>query len=267
VGIRRAKRRNMERLPKACGGYSVNSLEDLKPDCLGKAKSVYEHQLGDDKYTFIEGTQSASSCTILIRGPNDHTIAQTKDAVRDGLRAVANVFEDKSMVPGAGAFELAAHLFLTQTVKPTVTGRTKLGVQAFADALLVIPKTLAENSGLDVQSVLLDLIDEAAKHQTDLKVVYIVSATATATAATAAVAAASLKDLKVETKMDLSNGAKETRDPGSKYAVSGSTSRIGIDIDSGKPILPEKTGVWDNYRVKKTAPSFGIADGYGIAVG
>jgi len=241
VGIRRAKRRNMERLPKACGGYSVNSLEDLKPDCLGKAKSVYEHQLGDDKYTFIEGTQTASSCTILIRGPNDHTIAQMKDAVRDGLRAVANVFEDKSMVPGAGAFELAAHLFLTQNIKPTVSGRAKLGVQAFADALLVIPKTLAENSGLDVQSVLLDLIDEAAKHQTDLKVLPI----ATAAAATAAaVTTTATKDPKVDTKM-------ESRDPTSKYAVSGSTSRIGIDIDSGKPILPEKTGVWDNYRVKK----------------
>lgn len=246
VGIRRAKRRNMERIPKACGGYSVNSLDDVKADCLGKAKTVYEHVLGDDKYTFIEGTQNASSCTILIRGPNDHTIAQMKDAVRDGLRAVANVLEDKGMVPGAGAFELAAHLFLTQQVKPLVQGRAKLGVQAFADALLVVPKTLAENSGLDVQATLLDLVDEAAKQQ-DLKVVV-----QPKTAAAAAAAAGSGKDVKADVKADAKGEDKENPIPEtSRITVSGKASRIGIDLETGKAIVPEKTGVWDNFRVKK----------------
>src|SRR5690606_18758689 len=105
IGIRRAKRRNMERIPLACGGYSVNSEVGLEPDCLGFAKEVYEHVLGDDKFTFIEGVKNPFSCTILINGPNQHSIAQISDAVKDALRSVKNVFVDKKIVYGAGCFE------------------------------------------------------------------------------------------------------------------------------------------------------------------
>jgi len=192
VGIRRAKRRNMERITKACGGYALNSLEDLNDDCLGYCEDYYEHVLGEDKYTIIEGTKSASSCTILIKGPNDHTIRQIKDAVRDGLRAVKNVYDDRAVVPGAGAFELAAHHHLTSKFKPSIRGRGKLGVEAFAKALLIIPKTLLQNSGLDVQSCLCELVDEVAQGHS-----------------------------------------------------------IGLDIDTGKAIIPSKSGIWDNVKVKK----------------
>jgi T-complex protein 1 subunit zeta len=93
-------------------------------------------------------------------GPNDHTIAQIKDAVRDGLRAVKNTIEDEAIVLGAGAFEVAARQHLMNVVKKTVQGRAQLGVEAFADALLVVPKTLADNSGLDTQDVLIKLQSE-----------------------------------------------------------------------------------------------------------
>ncbi|CAN1241100.1 T-complex protein 1 subunit zeta 1 [Linum perenne] len=154
---RGAKRRNMERLVLACGGEAVNSVDDLTPDCLGWAGLVYEHILGEEKYTFVEQVKNPHSCTILIKGPNDHTIAQIKDAVRDGLRAVKNTIEDEAVVLGAGAFELAARKYLISEVKKTVKGRAQLGVEAFADALLVIPKTLAENSGLDTQDEIVSL--------------------------------------------------------------------------------------------------------------
>jgi T-complex protein 1 subunit zeta len=75
IGIRRAKRRNLERLPLACGGKALNSVEDMTEDDLGFAKLVYEYNLGDDKYTFIEGVENPFSCTILIKGPNDYSIA------------------------------------------------------------------------------------------------------------------------------------------------------------------------------------------------
>lgn len=189
--VRRAKRRNMERLTRACGGWPVNALEELNPDCLGFAKLVYEHQLGEEKYTFIEGCKNPTSCTINIKGPNDHTIAQVKDAVRDGLRAVLNTIEDGAVVPGAGAFELAAHVYLKSQMSQ-VAGKAKLGMQAFADALLVIPKVLAQNSGLDAQEVLITLVDEATKGNV-----------------------------------------------------------VGLDVDTGKLILPLKVGIVDNVRVKK----------------
>ncbi|RVW44853.1 T-complex protein 1 subunit zeta 1 [Vitis vinifera] len=209
IALRRAKRRNMERLVLACGGEAVNSVDDLTPDCLGWAGLVYEHILGEEKYTFVENVKNPHSCTILIKGPNDHTIAQIKDAVRDGLRSVKNTMEDESVVlvspplkppcrnicetwaklkfdgpfavemiqlggegtcymkiktlarlDGAGAFEVAARQYLVNEVKKTVQGRAQLGVEAFADALLVVPKTLAENSGLDTQDVIIALTGE-----------------------------------------------------------------------------------------------------------
>jgi T-complex protein 1 subunit zeta len=84
----------------------VNSVEELAPEVLGQAGLVYEHVLGEEKYTFVEEVKNPHSCTILIKGPNDHTLAQIKDAIRDGLRAVSNTLADGAVVRGAGAFEV-----------------------------------------------------------------------------------------------------------------------------------------------------------------
>lgn len=155
VGIRRCKKRNGERIPLACGGRQLNSIEDMTESDLGFAKKVYEHVMGDDKYTFIEGVENPFSCSILIKGPNDFSIAQTKEAIRDGLRAIKNTIDDECVVPGAGAFEIAASEALVQHARKNVSGKAKLGVHAFADALLVVPRTLAQNSGFDAQDTLL----------------------------------------------------------------------------------------------------------------
>ncbi|XP_030637347.1 T-complex protein 1 subunit zeta isoform X3 [Chanos chanos] len=159
VALRRAKRRNMERLTLACGGIAMNSVEDLTPECLGHAGLVYEHTLGEEKFTFIEKCGNPRSVTLLVKGPNKHTLTQIKDAVRDGLRAVKNAIEDGSVVAGAGAFEVAVADALVKH-KPKVKGRAQLGVQAFADALLIIPKVLAQNSGYDPQETLVKLQTE-----------------------------------------------------------------------------------------------------------
>ena len=95
---------------------------------LGFAEKVYEQCLGDDKYTFIEGVENPFSCTILIKGPNDYQIAQTKEAIRDGLRAIKNTIDDNAVVPGAGAFEIAASEHLVQYARTEVSGKAKLGV-------------------------------------------------------------------------------------------------------------------------------------------
>ena len=161
VALRRAKRRNMERLVLACGGTAVDSVTELVPSCLGRAGKVYEHVLGEEAYTFVEDVAHTSSCTILLKGPSDHAIAQMKDAVRDGLRAVKNVHEDGAVLPGGGAFEVALCQRLLSETRRATPGRAKLGVQAFAEALLVIPKTLADNAGLDAQDAVLALCDAA----------------------------------------------------------------------------------------------------------
>jgi len=162
--LRRAKRRNMERLQLICGGVAQNSVDDLTPAVLGWAGKVYEHQLGEEKYTFIEEVKEPKSVTILIKGPNGHTITQIKDAVRDGLRSVYNMIVDKSVVPGGGAFQVACAKRLTSDdFGKQVKGKAKWGVAAFADALLIIPKTLAANSGHDIQDCISVLQDELAE--------------------------------------------------------------------------------------------------------
>lgn len=165
IALRRAKRRNMERIPLACGGNAVNSVDELTDADLGWAGEVYEHSLGDEKYTFLDEVPNTFSCTVLIKGQNEHTINQLKDAVRDGLRAVANTIQDKSVVPGAGAFEVATSVKLKAHLK-NITGKSRLGAEAFADALLIIPRVLAENSGLDSQEALLTLVSEYEKNGT-----------------------------------------------------------------------------------------------------
>ncbi|KFV40468.1 T-complex protein 1 subunit zeta, partial [Tyto alba] len=180
------------RLTLACGGTAMNSVEDLTPDCLGHAGLVYEYTLGEEKYTFIEKCDNPRSVTLLIRGPNKHTLTQIKDAVRDGLRAVKNAIEDGCVVPGAGALEVAVANALVKH-KPNVKGRAQLGVQAFADALLIIPKVLAQNSGYDPQEAL----------------------------------------VKVQ----------------AEHAESGQL--IGVDLNTGEPMVAAAAGIWDNYNVKK----------------
>ncbi|KAI0277628.1 T-complex protein 1 zeta subunit [Russula aff. rugulosa BPL654] len=162
LALRRAKRRNMERLQLICGGIAQNSVEELTPDVLGWAGLVYEHTLGEEKFTFVDEVKNPKSVTLLIKGPNPHTTQQIQDALRDGLRAVKNALEDEALVPGAGAFEVACAAHLVDSAKKAAKGRVKMGVQAFADALLVIPKTLAANGGFDVQDAVVALQDEYA---------------------------------------------------------------------------------------------------------
>merc|ERR1712099_159499 len=92
-----------------------------------------------------------------------------KDAIRDGLRSVHNTIEDEALVPGAGAFEVAAHVHLEQ-FKKTVEGKPRLGVEIFGKSLLTVPKTLLENSGLDVQEKLLKLVSEREAKKTPIGV-------------------------------------------------------------------------------------------------
>jgi T-complex protein 1 subunit zeta len=160
MALRRAKRRNMERLVLACGGNAMNSVEEMDESMLGSAGLVYEHVLGENKFTFVEQCANPLSVTILMKGPNKHTLMQVKDAVRDGLRAVKNALEDGCVVPGAGAYEVACHAVLKKFLE-TVKGKARLGIQAYADGLMIIPKTLATNAGYDSQEVMVKLLEEA----------------------------------------------------------------------------------------------------------
>uniref|UniRef100_A0A0K8T128 T-complex protein 1 subunit zeta n=1 Tax=Lygus hesperus TaxID=30085 RepID=A0A0K8T128_LYGHE len=168
MALRRAKRRNMERLTLACGGAAVNSFDDMGEDVLGYAGLVYEHVLGENKFPFVVDCAKPQSVTILINGPAQYAIKQIQDAIRDGLRAVKNAISDGGVLPGAGATELALYHHLLQYLESPesvtqmgVKGRFRVGVKAFADALLIIPKVLAINGGHDPQESITQLETES----------------------------------------------------------------------------------------------------------
>ncbi|EMG47008.1 putative cytosolic chaperonin CCT ring complex subunit Cct6, partial [Candida maltosa Xu316] len=163
LALRRAKRRNMERLQLICGGEAQNSVDDLTPDVLGYSGLVYENAIGEDKFTYVTECKEPKAATILIKGSNSHVLQQTKDAIRDGLRAVANVIKDESILPGAGAFWLSCNNYLLNDVenkKTLLKGKNKPGIRSFAEALLIIPKTLAANAGLDQLDTISNCQDE-----------------------------------------------------------------------------------------------------------
>ncbi|CCD25997.2 chaperonin-containing T-complex subunit CCT6 NDAI_0G02220 [Naumovozyma dairenensis CBS 421] len=162
LALRRAKRRNMERLQLVTGGEAQNSVEDLSPSILGYSGLIYTETIGEEKFTYVTENKDPKSCTILIKGSTHYALNQTKDAIRDGLRAVANVIKDNTVVPGAGAYFIAAanHLKKSNMTKLGAKGKTKTGIEAFAEALLVVPKTLVKNSGYDALDVLALCEDE-----------------------------------------------------------------------------------------------------------
>nr|UXY87507.1 T-complex protein 1, zeta SU [Cryptomonas sp.] len=148
LGIRRAKRKNMERISLMCNAIPINSVDDIKAEVLGYAGLVYEQSIGEEKYTFIENVTNPFSGTILIKGRNSFLTQQIKDAVKSSLMTLKFLIQDKCVLVGGGQVEIAACSHLL-SYSEQIKGRKKFGVIAFAKGLLSIPKILSENSGED----------------------------------------------------------------------------------------------------------------------
>ncbi len=154
--VRRVKKSDMEKLAKATGGRVVTKLDELSKGDLGSAKEVYEKKIGDDKMTFITGCKNPKAVSILIRGGTEHVVDEVERSVIDANSVVAVAIEDGKMITGGGssAMEIAIAL---RNYAPSVGGREQIAIEAFADAVESVPRTLAENAGLDPIDTLIDL--------------------------------------------------------------------------------------------------------------
>ncbi|MEM3421740.1 MAG: thermosome subunit beta [Candidatus Hadarchaeum sp.] len=159
--VRRAKKSDMEKLARATGGKVVTNLDDLTANDLGKASLVEERKIGDDKMTFVEGCKDPKAVSLLIRGGTEHVVDEVERAVHDAICVVGAAIEDGKYVVGGGApeVELAKRL---REYSETVGGREALAINAFANAVESIPRTLAENAGIDSIDILVEL---RAKHE------------------------------------------------------------------------------------------------------
>ena len=154
--VRRVKKSDMEKLAKATGGTIVTDLKDLSAKDLGTAGVVDEIKVGDEHMTYVQECKNPRSVTLLIRGSTEHVIDEVRRALEDALGDIAAALKDKFVVAGAGApeIELARHL---RQYAAGLSGREQLAVNAFADAMEIIPRTLAENAGLDPIDVITEL--------------------------------------------------------------------------------------------------------------
>jgi len=154
--VRRVKRSDMEKLAKATGGKIVTNLDDLGASELGSAAQVEEIKISDSDMTFVTGCKNPKAVSVLIRGGTEHVVDEVERSLHDALKVVAVVVEDEVAVPGGGAPEIELALRL-RDYGQSVGGREQLAIEAFAEALEIIPWTLAENAGMDSIDVVIEL--------------------------------------------------------------------------------------------------------------
>jgi thermosome len=154
--VRRAKKSDMEKLSKATGAKIVANLDGLTPDDLGYAGTVEERKIGDDKMTFITDCKNPKAVSILIRGSTEHVVDELERGIHDALSVVKVALEDGKMTVGGGAAATAIAMGL-RDYAPSVGGREQMAIDAFADAVEIVPKTLSENAGLDPIDMMLEV--------------------------------------------------------------------------------------------------------------
>ena len=162
LAARRLKKSDMEALAKATGAKVVNSVEQLSGEDTGYAKQVEERKISDDKMIFVEGCKNPKAVSILIRGGTERVVEEAERSLHDALCVVKDVVEEPKIVAGGGAPEIEVARLLRDYAEKLV-GRERLAVNAFADALEVIPTTLAENSGMDPIDAISEMQSEHAK--------------------------------------------------------------------------------------------------------
>ncbi|MBN1682428.1 TCP-1/cpn60 chaperonin family protein [Candidatus Bathyarchaeota archaeon] len=156
LAARRLKESDMEKLAKATGGKVINNLADLKTSDLGVCGLVEERKIGNEKMIFVEECKNPSSVAIFIRAGLERMMDEAERSLNDALYVVSDVAEVPKMVPGGGAIEMELSKEVRSYARQ-IGGREQLAIEAFADALEVIPRTLAENAGLDILDTLVSM--------------------------------------------------------------------------------------------------------------
>ena len=162
MSARRIKESDMEKLARATGGRVTSNLDDLKAEDLGFAGLVEERKISEDKMIFVEKCKDPHSVAILIRAGLERMVDEAERAIIDALSVVSDVTENNKIVAGGGAVEIEVAKELRRYANK-VGGREQLAVEAFADAMEIIPRALTENAGFQPIDVLIDLRTAHAK--------------------------------------------------------------------------------------------------------
>lgn len=154
MAVRRCKKEDLKRIARATGATLTSSLANLEGEetfeasYLGSAEEVVQERISDDECIMIRGTKTQSSASVILRGANDYMLDEMERSLHDSLCVVKRTLESGSVVPGGGAVESALSIYL-ENFATSLGSREQLAIAEFANALLVIPKTLAVNAAKD----------------------------------------------------------------------------------------------------------------------
>jgi thermosome len=154
--VRRVKKSDIEKLSRATGARIVSRFDDLSAKDLGYSKTVKEEKVSGDQMTFVEGCKNPKAVSIFLRGGTQHVVEETERAIEDAIGAVSSAVEQGAVVYGGGAIEIELAVRLRDYAKK-IGGREQLAIELFANALEIIPRTLAESAGMDAIDTLVKL--------------------------------------------------------------------------------------------------------------
>ncbi len=156
LAVRRIKASDMQKLEKATGARIVTTLTDLTASELGTAKMVEERKIGEDKMVFIEGCKNPKAVSIIIRASSERLLDEIERSLHDALFVIKDIVKDNNIVAGGGSIEEEVSQKL-RTYATKIGGREQLAIERFANSLEVIPTTLAENAGLNIIDMLVEI--------------------------------------------------------------------------------------------------------------
>ncbi|XP_068621603.1 T-complex protein 1 subunit alpha isoform X2 [Battus philenor] len=162
MGVRRCKKADLKRIAKATGATYLTSLTNMdgeevfEPSMIGEAAEVVQEEICDDQLILIKGPSARTAASIILRGPTDAYCDEMERSAHDALCAVRRVLESGRVVPGGGAVDAALSIYL-DNFATTLSSREQLAIAAFAQSLLVIPKTLAVNAARDATDLVAKL--------------------------------------------------------------------------------------------------------------
>lgn len=171
MGLRRVPRRDLRRIATATGATILPNLADLdggesvEASSLGSAAEVAEETLGDQQFVFVRGATNTGAASVILRGANEFMLDEVERSLHDALMVVKRTLESKKVVPGGGSVESACHIHL-DAFSNQVGTREQLAIQEFANALLVIPRTLIVNAAKDAAELVSQLISKHTVAQT-----------------------------------------------------------------------------------------------------
>ncbi len=162
LAVRRIKESDMEKLSKATGARIVSNVKEISEDDLGEAGLVHEKKIGEDKMVFVRECKEPKAVSIIIRGGTEHVVDEAKRAMDDAVLGIASTLELSSFIYGGGAIEIGVAKKLRDYAS-SIGGKEQLAINAFAESLEIIPRTLAESAGKDAIEL---LVTARSRHET-----------------------------------------------------------------------------------------------------